>query len=152
MARFKKHSILAKRPRSDGQNGPRQPECCTAPAQKIWWCYCRPDCLAQNASLQVQQHNSKPSFLTAVVTAACVARRPPTNQPTNQPTRQVTLSFNSPYKRANFRDDFLVYDHTTGKTPVLVRSPKLRASLCKILISSFAHKMDFANNFSVDFF
>ena len=28
----------------------------------------------------------------------------------------------------------------------------LRASLCKILISSFAHKMDFANIFSVDFF
>ena len=30
--------------------------------------------------------------------------------------------------------------------------PFLRASLCKILISSFAHKMDFAHNFSVDFF
>ena len=29
---------------------------------------------------------------------------------------------------------------------------QLRATLCKILISSFAHKMDFANNFSVDFF
>ena len=28
----------------------------------------------------------------------------------------------------------------------------LRASLGKILISSFAHKMDFAHNFSVDFF
>ena len=28
----------------------------------------------------------------------------------------------------------------------------LRASLCKVLISSFAHKMDFAHNFSVDFF
>ena len=28
----------------------------------------------------------------------------------------------------------------------------LRASLCKILISSFAHEMDFAHNFSVDFF
>ena len=28
----------------------------------------------------------------------------------------------------------------------------LRASLCKILISSFAHKMDFAHNFSVDVF
>ena len=28
----------------------------------------------------------------------------------------------------------------------------LRASLCKILMSSFAHKMDFAHNFSVDFF
>ena len=28
----------------------------------------------------------------------------------------------------------------------------LRASLCKILISSFAHKMDFAHNFPVDFF
>ena len=28
----------------------------------------------------------------------------------------------------------------------------LRASLCKILISSFAHKMDFAHDFSVDFF
>ena len=35
----------------------------------------------------------------------------------------------------------------------LVSSPRsLRASLCKILISSFAHKMDFAHNFSVDFF
>ena len=29
---------------------------------------------------------------------------------------------------------------------------QLRASLCKILISSFAHEMDFAHNFSVDFF
>ena len=29
---------------------------------------------------------------------------------------------------------------------------QLRASLCKILISSFAHNMDFAHNFSVDFF
>ena len=28
----------------------------------------------------------------------------------------------------------------------------LRASLCKILISSFAHKIDFAHNFSVNFF
>ena len=28
----------------------------------------------------------------------------------------------------------------------------LRASLCKILISSFAHEMDFAHIFSVDFF
>ena len=28
----------------------------------------------------------------------------------------------------------------------------LRASLCKILISTFAHKIDFAHNFSVDFF
>ena len=27
----------------------------------------------------------------------------------------------------------------------------LRARLCKILISSFAHKMDFAHNFSRDF-
>ena len=27
----------------------------------------------------------------------------------------------------------------------------LRVSLCKILISSFAHEMDFAHNFSVDF-
>ena len=32
------------------------------------------------------------------------------------------------------------------------RESILRASLCKILISSFAHKMDFAHNFSVDFF
>ena len=28
----------------------------------------------------------------------------------------------------------------------------LRASLCKILISSFTHEMDFAHNFSVDSF
>ena len=32
------------------------------------------------------------------------------------------------------------------------RGVELRASLCKILISSFAHRMDFAHNFSVDFF
>ena len=31
-------------------------------------------------------------------------------------------------------------------------SEDLRASLCKILISSFALKMDFAHIFSVDFF
>ena len=30
--------------------------------------------------------------------------------------------------------------------------PLLRASLCKILISCFAHQMDFAHSFSVDFF
>ena len=34
----------------------------------------------------------------------------------------------------------------------MIISHDLRASLCKILISTFAHKMDFANNFSVDFF
>ena len=33
----------------------------------------------------------------------------------------------------------------------IVRFGALRASLCKILISSFAHKIDFAHNFSVDF-
>ena len=72
-----KKTALVKRTRSDGQNGPHQPECLTSPAQKIWWCFCRPDCLAHNASLQVQQHNSKPSFLTAVVTALFVAGRQP---------------------------------------------------------------------------
>ena len=35
---------------------------------------------------------------------------------------------------------------------IILRFSNLRASLCKILISSFAHKMDFAHNFSVDFF
>ena len=55
---------------------------------------------------------------------------------THQPTRQVTLSFNSPYKRANFRDDFLVYDHTTGKTPVLVlcRSRAVESVILRDLI------------------
>ena len=32
------------------------------------------------------------------------------------------------------------------------RDQFLRASLCKILKSSFAHNMDFAHNFSVEFF
>ena len=36
--------------------------------------------------------------------------------------------------------------------PLILSLRTLRASLCKILISSFAHKMDFAHNFSVDFF
>jgi len=35
---------------------------------------------------------------------------------------------------------------------LVTENEKLRASLCKILISSFAHKMDFAHNFPVDFF
>ena len=34
----------------------------------------------------------------------------------------------------------------------LVSSPRSLTSLCKILISSFAHKIDVAHNFSVDFF
>ena len=37
------------------------------------------------------------------------------------------------------------------KKASLISISFLRASLCKILISSFAHKMDFAHNFSVDF-
>ena len=39
-----------------------------------------------------------------------------------------------------------------NKLVFLMGDWNLRASLCKILISSFAHKMDFAHNFSVDFF
>ena len=43
---------------------------------------------------------------------------------------------------------------TRGKAKLtgFQRDLTLRASLCKIVISSFAHKMDFAHNFSVDFF
>ena len=42
---------------------------------------------------------------------------------------------------------------TTDKNKInYANKTVLRASLCKILISSFAHKMDFAHNFSVDFF
>ena len=33
-----------------------------------------------------------------------------------------------------------------------LREQPLRANLCKILISSFARKIDFAHNFSVNFF
>ena len=51
-----------------------------------------PDCLAQNVSLQVQQHNSNHSFLTAVVIALCVARRQPTNKiETSNPVFQFLL-------------------------------------------------------------
>ena len=46
----------------------------------------------------------------------------------------------------------LVFEHYLCiKFPTAPRLYYLRASLCKILISSFAHKMDFAHNFSVDF-
>ena len=41
-------------------------------------------------------------------------------------------------------------DFISASEPVIIII--LRASLCKILISSLAHKMDFAHNFSVDFF
>ena len=49
----------------------------------------------------------------------------------------------------NLSTFFVVSNFSSNK-----RSPerRLRASLCKILISSFAHKMDLAHNFSVDFF
>ena len=51
---------------------------------------------------------------------------------------------------------FLVVKNGEGElNPLAVRDKRylnLRASLCKILIWSFAHKMDFAHNFSVDFF
>ena len=43
-------------------------------------------------------------------------------------------------------------DYSEISAKAVPAKPKLRASLCKILISSFAHKMDFAHNFSVDFF
>ena len=44
-------------------------------------------------------------------------------------------------------------DKQSNKTSGRSReNQQLRASLCKILILSFAHKMDFAHNFSVDFF
>ena len=42
--------------------------------------------------------------------------------------------------------NFLIYRRSD------LSDENLRASLCKILISSFAHKVDFAHNFSVDFF
>ena len=38
----------------------------------------------------------------------------------NQTARLLTTSSIPLYKRANFCIDFLIYDHTTGKTPVLV--------------------------------
>ena len=55
--------------------------------------------------------------------------------------------------------DFLGPDPTRGKNKAeknlqvaRFANLNLRASLCKILTSSFAHKIDFAHNFSVDFF
>ena len=68
---------------------------------------------------------------------------------TNQPTRQVTLSFNSPYKRANFRDDFLVYDHTTGKTPVLVLCKRGEGEISGFFGQKFAiHRLKHLNSFA----
>ena len=47
---------------------------------------------------------------------------------------------------------FTAYIHTYIHTYIHnLFKMHLRASLCKILISSFANKMDFAHNFSVDF-
>ena len=54
-------------------------------------------------------------------------------------------SAGSPYAHALWRRCFGVQFES-------VVFSALRASLCKILISSFAHKIDFAHNFSVDFF
>ena len=74
-----------------------------------------PECQPASATTQQQAFRSDGSGQCSLCSSTA----------TNQPMRQVTLSFNSPNKRANFRDDFLVYDHTTGKTPVLIRSLKL---------------------------
>ena len=60
------------------------------------------------------------------------------------PTEQVTGTERCPVKIASH------IGNEQARFLILLR--RLRASLCKILISSFAHKMDFANNFSVDSF
>ena len=49
--------------------------------------------------------------------------------------------------RSTSRSQKLLFRKMAEKIQLL-----LRASLCKILISSFDHKMDFAHNLSVDFF
>jgi len=67
--------------------------------------------------------------------------------------RILLLAFNkAPVEYANLyatldlRTKRVIYNHNKKIISLL------RASLCKILISSFAHIMDFAHNFSVDFF
>ena len=52
-------------------------------------------------------------------------------------------------KKSKLMNSIMACDEASEESVFL---SALRASLCKILISSFAHKMDFANNFSVDFF
>ena len=68
----------------------------------------RPECKPASATTQCQAFPSDGSGHGSLLFAG------------NRPTDQPRLFFNCPYKRANFRDLFLVYDHTTGKTPVLV--------------------------------
>ena len=57
-------------------------------------------------------------------------------------------TINAPYCQGNVTG----FGENGGQRCVAMSLCTLRASLCKILISSFAHKMDFAHNFSVDFF
>ena len=54
------------------------------------------------------------------------------------------------FKHCTIHDHFRALWHRQDCLELV--KTELRASLCKILISSFAHKMDFAHNFSVDFF
>ena len=68
----------------------------------------RPECKPASATTQCQAFPSDGSGHGFLLLAG------------NRPTDQPRLFFNCPYKRANFRDLFLVYDHTTGKTPVLI--------------------------------
>ena len=68
----------------------------------------RPECKPASATRQCQAFPSDGSGHGSLSFAG------------NRPIDQPSLFFNCPYKRANFRDSFLVYDHTTGKTPVLV--------------------------------
>ena len=87
---------LSQKARSDGQNGPRQPRVlhgsCTEDMvvllQTRLPCPRMPACKCTHT-------NSKPSFLTAVVTAACDCSTA-TNHQTSNPL------FQFPYKRANF--------------------------------------------------
>ena len=46
----------------------------------------------------------------------------------------------------------LIYNYLNFTSLIQISGKDLRPSLCKILISSFTHKIDFAHNFSVDFF
>ena len=63
----------------------------------------------------------------------------------------------SSFLQSGSQDDTLQHDAYLKTDPAtFIATFKLlalkRASLCKILISSFAQEIDFAHNFSVDFF
>ena len=116
--------VLAKGPRSDARRCSQLTRCSQSLGHEIWWSDYNP-CQGRNAQSQPESEAHKTIALVQWAAAPALHGTCVDGKRTNAHCACSDLVFIPPYNRVNFHDKLLVYDHTTGETPVLVRSPKL---------------------------